>query len=69
MEQARLSSAGGQSSRLAAPTSVGKLARAYLLYGERLRRENRPVDARGQQWTDYEMLTTVGIEGPPSGPA
>jgi DNA-binding CsgD family transcriptional regulator len=39
------------------------LARAHLLYGEWLRRENRIGDARKQLHIAHEALETMGIEG------
>ncbi|GAA1624788.1 hypothetical protein GCM10009744_10460 [Kribbella alba] len=39
------------------------LARAHLVYGEWLGREQRRTDARDQLRVAYEMLTAVGMEG------
>jgi DNA-binding CsgD family transcriptional regulator len=39
------------------------LARAHLVYGEWLRREDRRTEARNQLRAAHEMLTDMGMEG------
>jgi DNA-binding CsgD family transcriptional regulator len=49
--------------RLARTRGLVHLARARLLYGEWLRRENRRVDAREQLRAAHEMFGDIGAEG------
>jgi ATP/maltotriose-dependent transcriptional regulator MalT len=39
-----------------------ELARAHLVYGEWLRRENRRIDARAELRTAYDQLSSIGME-------
>jgi DNA-binding NarL/FixJ family response regulator len=48
--------------RLARTRRRPELARAHLLYGEWLRRENRRVDARVQLRAAHDQFTSIGME-------
>ncbi len=48
--------------RLARTRRRPELARAHLLYGEWLRRENRRVEAREQLRNAHDMLAAIGME-------
>jgi DNA-binding CsgD family transcriptional regulator len=49
--------------RLGRTRMGAELARAHLVYGEWLRRENRRIDAREQLRAAHEMLTDMEMEG------
>jgi DNA-binding CsgD family transcriptional regulator len=49
--------------RLARTRRRPDLARAHLLYGEWLRRENRRVDARVQLHAAHDQFASIGMEG------
>jgi DNA-binding CsgD family transcriptional regulator len=49
--------------RLGRTRIVVHLARAHLVYGEWLRREQRRVDAREHLRTSHEMFSRMGVEG------
>ncbi len=49
--------------RLGRTRMGAEAARAHLVYGEWLRRENRRTDAREQLRVAHEMLTDMGMEG------
>ena len=49
--------------RLRRTTIRVQLARTHLLYGEWLRSETRPADAREHLLTAYEMFSEFGVEG------
>ena len=48
--------------RLGRSRLAPELARAHLVYGEWLRRENRRLDARTQLRIAHEMFTSIGME-------
>ena len=48
--------------RLGRTQRRGDLARAHLLYGEWLRRENRKIDARIQLRAAHDQFTSIGME-------
>jgi ATP/maltotriose-dependent transcriptional regulator MalT len=49
--------------RLSGTRIAVHLARAHLVYGEWLRRENRRADARQQLGLAHRMFTDIGLEG------